>query len=79
MVPIVFVKTYLTAAGIFLIVMALAKGDRLGAFKSISAGLIAALCREHPRIRRPGSSRTADTHRNYKSVCGLIFALREKG
>src|SRR5215469_8649881 len=43
MTVVVFAITYLVAAGIFAIIMALAKGERVRAFKSVSTGLLAPL------------------------------------
>jgi hypothetical protein len=43
MTVVVFAITYLVAAGIFAIIMALAKGERVRAFKSVSTGLLGPL------------------------------------
>ena len=43
MTLVVFAITYLAAGGIFAIIMALAKGERVRAFKSVSTGLLSPL------------------------------------
>src|SRR5258707_14447842 len=43
MALIVFAIAYLLAGGIFAIIMALAKGERVRAFKAVSAGMLAPL------------------------------------
>ncbi|MGH7578935.1 MAG: DUF4239 domain-containing protein, partial [Gemmatimonadales bacterium] len=43
MAVVVLGGTYLAAAGIYLLVMALAKGERARAFKSVSPGLLSPL------------------------------------
>jgi hypothetical protein len=43
MALVIFTATYLAAGGIFAIVMALAKGERVRAFKSVSTALLSPL------------------------------------
>ena len=43
MALVVFAGTYLAAGGIFAIIMALAKGERVRTFKSVSSGLLSPL------------------------------------